>query len=245
MYHFTRDKKKGTKAILRDKGSKKPIVYLYERKEEDEQEREIHAAGTFSPIPSMESRDVLYVAGPSGSGKSTYVLGYLKNFNKVFPDASVYLFSRIADEKAYNGCYRVELGDEFVNNIPKAEDFPEGSLLIFDDVDTIQDKALLKAVLHLRADVLEIGRHRKLYIVITSHLLTASMKTREVINEATEFTFFPMATSKATIKDFLIRKQGIDNSQVKQLLEINTRWLTISLRYPRFYFTDSIAVLFN
>lgn len=244
-YHFTTDKKKGEKAILRIKDSKKKIVYLYEKDKLDEKERSITTTGKFSPIPSMDTRDVLYIAGPSGSGKSTYLLSYMKNFAKVFPDSPVFLFSRIADEEAYDGCYRIRLDELYVSNPLKSDDFPEGSLIIFDDVDTIQDKKLLSAVLHTRSDILEIGRHRRLYVAITSHLLTASLKTREVTNEATEFTFFPQATSKAVIKDYLHRKQGIDGSTIKRLLNTNSRWLTVSLRYPRYFFTETTAEFMN
>jgi len=247
MYSFTTDRDIGQKAVLRIHGiKKKRAVYITESKDPtNELGKFIETDGKFSQLPSVDSRDVLYIAGPSGSGKSTYLCSYMKNFSDIFPEAKIYLFSRIADEKSYSGCIRIVLDEIYIQSPLKTDDFPDGSLLIFDDIDTIQDKKLLAAVLKTRADILEIGRHKNLYTAVTSHLLTDGQKTREVINEATSITFFPQACNAATIRDYLVRKQGFGTKMANKLLSIEARWVTIHMRFPRYWFTEKAASMLN
>lgn len=190
-----------------------------------------------SPLPDINQRSVLYCFGPSGSGKSTYVREFIRNFVRIYPDAPIFLFSRVEEDPAFSefDIIHVPLCDQLLNAPIMAADLPRGSLCIFDDIDSIDDKEIRECVMSIRSDILEIGRHRRLHCCVTSHLASDYRKTRTIINEATQITFFP-GNPQGAIRQFLNVKLGLDKKTCDQILKSPSRWVTISPRFPMFYF---------
>lgn len=190
-----------------------------------------------SPVISALSR-VMYIAGPSGSGKSTYASNIIKSFKKVYPKANVYAFSRtkINEDPAFNKLkiLQIKIDDSLISEPLNIEDIEKGSLILFDDVGTIADNNQRNAVFHIMEDIMEVGRRMKLNIIITNHLVNPNDKKfgRTVMNEMQSFTFFPKSGSSAQIVYALKTYCGFDSSQIKLVMKLPSRWVTVFRGYP-------------
>ncbi len=192
------------------------------------------------PLKKKEQRDILYVAGPSGAGKSTFVANYIEQFKIDFPKRKVFVFSTVANDDKIDKFKptRIKLDEELVNDPIKGEELRK-SLVIFDDVDTIRDKKLREAVIGLRDDLLETGRHEDVYMANTSHQITNYKVTRTLLNESNLVTFFPYSSGTKGIDYFLKHYCGLDSKQVKKITSLPSRWVTISKSYPMFVLYSS------
>lgn len=193
--------------------------------------------GEIQVVPSKdpEHRDVMYIAGPSGSGKSTYTSNIVKQYKKNHPKRKFFLFSRVAEDKAFKKCkpQRIELDEEVLEDPIQPEELHD-SITVFDDTATIRDKAMNQAINgELIPDLLETGRHPNVTVVITNHLLTDYSKTRTILNECTQITFFPASGSVRAIRYTLKTYFGLSPADVKRVLALPSRWVTITKSYPQ------------
>lgn len=197
--------------------------------------------GVFQQMPSDTVR-VMYVAGPSGSGKSTYTADYSFLFQKIYPDSKIILFSRVHSDPALEGLdyKRVVLTEDLVENPLQIEEVEEGSLVIFDDIDTISNEELRKSLFNFQGQILEIGRHRNVKCIITSHLINGNDKkqTRTIMNEAHSVTIFPKAGSLYHIKYYLKQYFGLSVKQINAIVALESRWVTLFKSYPQIVLTQ-------
>ena len=181
-------------------------------------------------------RECLYISGPSGSGKSTYVNKFIKQYKEMYPKNEVFLMSRLASDKSLDNnkhIKRIKINEELLDD-PIDNSELENSAIIFDDIDTIRDKDLRDYVSDLRDDLLETGRHEKVTMLCTSHLLMDYKKTRTLLNEATSVTFFPNSGSSYHISRFLKVYCGFSNNEIKRVLNLPSRWVTICKTAPMY-----------
>lgn len=203
--------------------------------------------GKFEPFPSDKVR-VIYVAGPAGSGKSFYVSMYLYNIMLYSENPNIILFSQIRNDDSFEGIkfnQIVNLKDpELLENFYQVEDVTDGSVLVFDDIDTISDTKLQKALYNFIGQCLELGRHMNIKCVITSHLINGNDKkfTRTVLNEMQSLTFFPSSGSRKAIDLALGTYIGLDTKQIKEIMNTESRWVTIFKNYPQFIMTENNAM---
>lgn len=220
----------------------KPIYHNVKAALKECEGKEFHINdGDMIQVPNTNlERECLYIAGPSGSGKSTYLNKYVKQYKKRYPDNEVYIFSRVADDKTLRD-------NKFIKHIPIDEDLLddpidnselEDSIAIFDDIDTIREKPLRDAISDLRNDLLETGRHHKVTLLCTSHLLMDHNKTRTLLNEATSVTFFPNSGQAYHVKRFLKEYCGLDKAQIDRILQLPSRWVTIGKTAPMYILYD-------
>lgn len=193
--------------------------------------------GKFIQVPSADGvhqRDVLYVTGMSGSGKSTYISNYISEYKRKFPKNRLIVISTVTEDKALDkhDPIRIMLDDDFIADPVKGEELAD-SLVIFDDTDTIKDKALQQAVNHLKDDCLETGRHHRIFMCVVSHMMSNHRETRIVLNECTSMTFFPQSGSVGQIKYTLNKYFGVDNNTFKKIMAIKSRAITIFKNYPQ------------
>jgi hypothetical protein len=190
--------------------------------------------GELIPIPNIKQRECIYVAGPSGSGKSTYISNYAQEFQHIFPDKTVFVFSRLNEDEPIDilDPYRIEINQELIDE-PINPDELSDSLVIFDDTDTIPDKKLNEAVRKLKNDLLETGRHNDVYVVISSHLMTNYKDTRTILNECHSITFFPSAGSSHQITYCLKTYFGLNKDQINKIMRLPSRWVSIYKNYPQ------------
>jgi hypothetical protein len=134
---------------------------------------------------------------------------------------------------------RVMIDDRLVSEPLMAEDFAE-SLVIFDDIDVISNKAHREAVYKVLNQILEIGRHYKIFCVVTNHLPTAGNDTRRILNEAHSITYFPHSGSARQVNYLLMNYVGLDKDDIKILKKSKSRWATIYKNYPQVAMTERL-----
>lgn len=202
-------------------------------------------SGVIIPLPDLDKREVVYIAGPSGSGKSTYAATYIKNFLTIFPEKDFFIFSRTNadnDPAFKNIQYNQVMIDQTLleNPIDITQELTEGCIILFDDVNTIQDTKLKKIVDNLMNDIMECGRKLGIYCVITNHLVIPNERkmARTVLNECTSLTVFPKSGGTQQITYALKTYFGYTQKQIAKILQTNSRWITIYKTYPQAIMTE-------
>lgn len=190
--------------------------------------------GVMQPVPNPQGRQCQYISAPSGSGKSTYVSNYVKQYKKMYPKRKVFLFSKLDEDPALDkyDIKRIELDDEIISNPIMPEELKD-SLVIFDDTDTLRDKAMKDELTRLKNDLLETGRHTSTDVAITSHMLTNYKETRTVLNECHSITIFPSSGSAHAIKYCLKTYVGLDKNDIDRIMKLKSRWVTIYKNFPQ------------
>lgn len=191
------------------------------------------------PCIDPDDRDMIYCAGKSGSGKSTWVGNYIKQYKKLFPGNKVILFSLKDSDKALDkySPIRIALNEELFEN-PIELDELDNSLVIFDDVDSMDEKLskrskmIKMALMNLKDMILQVGRSHKIYVAITSHNVTDYLKSRIVLQEASLMTLFPHSGSAKQLKYCLKNYAGLEDEQINRIKNLASRWVTIRLTAP-------------
>ena len=178
-------------------------------------------------------RMMVYCCGASGSGKSYYCGNLLKEYKKLHPKNTIYLFSTVGEDKALDevGVKRVRL-ESFVDMPTFTDDEMaiefKDSCCVFDDVDSITDKKLRTAILDFKNRLLETGRHYRCSVVTTSHTICAGHRSKMALTECNSFVIYPSTTPKCHIRRLLEVYLGIsDKEQQKRILKTASRYLCI------------------
>ncbi len=186
-------------------------------------------------IPNKNrERSILYITGSSGSGKSYYTRQYCEEYIKAYKNNPIYLFSSITEDSSIDkvkGLKRIKLSDEFLNTELSINDFKD-SLIIFDDCDCITNKALKTKIMSIVNIILETGRHSNTSCIYTSHLPTAGMDTRRILNECQSITFFPNGLGAKSLRYLEECYLGLDKEQRKTVKRLPSRWCTYIKSYP-------------
>ena len=257
---YFRDKKikiKDEKIILKHIDNDDKINFIEERLQEDyikiqkviedklKKELDFTDKSTkVFPIPQKFSERI-YVPAPSGSGKSTFIGEYLKQLRILYPNRKIVIFSRVEHDEPldrFKNMERVELV-EFSKSPHEVENF-KNDILIFDDIDTILNKAIVRVLRNFRDDVLEVGRHFNITCISTSHIITNFHATRTLINEAQAIVVFPKGGSFGQIRGFLDRYMGFDKELIETIRLMPTRWIYIHKEYPQYIIHEKGAILF-
>ncbi len=194
-------------------------------------------------FPNIKKRDVLYITGSSGCGKTTIIGNYTRNFKRLFnsSDKDVILFRpTTTDDPALDDIelLKIPINDNLLDDKLAVEDLQspdkQPRLVIFDDVEGILDNKLRKYVFDLSDQIDTCGRKNELYTIRINHLITDYKNTRTVLNEMTSLTLFPHDTSPDNAKYVLTKQFGMNRHQINELLNIPSRWITITRNFPKF-----------
>lgn len=208
--------------------------------------------GKLDPLLNIEERSVNYIAGPSGSGKSTYAANLMNNYKKIFPQKDIFIFSRadINSDPALKhlGAAQILVDENLIKNpIDITKELTGGSLLLFDDCNTIQDDKIKKAVIKLMDDIMEVGRKLDITIIITNHLVIPNERksARTILNEAQYMTVFPKSGSSQQIHYCLKTYFGLPKKKIEEILSLPSRWITLIKNYPQTCIFENGAFLLN
>jgi len=205
--------------------------------------KEFDVEARLSQIPNPNNREIIYISGPSGSGKSTHTAKIAQFYKKQFPKNNIYIFSRTSykDDPAFSQIRMIQVPiDERLVETPLdiTGDFsgPNGSMVIFDDCNTIQNDKVKQEVDKLMCDMMEVGRKLNIYIIITNHLVIPNERrmARTIMNEIHSLTVFPKSGSAQQISYCLKTYFGLTRKQIKQILQLPSRWVTINKSYPQY-----------
>jgi hypothetical protein len=206
--------------------------------------------GKFEPRLNPYQRSVSYVAGPSGSGKTTYALNLIKPYLRL-TGKPFFVFSR-TDSKldpAFKGMnyVAVPINQSLLEHpIDITQELTGGSVILFDDCNTIQNEKLKRAVEKIMEDILEVGRKLDITIIITSHLVIPPSKNfaRTIMNELQTLTVFPRSGSSQQINYALKTYFGFNKHQIEDIHEIEgSRWVTVSKTYPMYVLSEKLLYL--
>lgn len=200
----------------------------------------------------------VYAAGPNGSGKSYVVAENMRNYQAMYPDRSIILFARQADDPAFEGIKREEIviDKEHLETLGKSyEDFTQeitdipisslsNSLVVFDDQDNLQNKKLSAAIHGLVGDLMANGRKLNISVYYIGHLTLNNHKTRIILNESNRVYLFPQTSGLRHAVRFFKEYGGLDNKQILEITRLkNTRWVMLSRKAPRYIATEKSIYL--
>jgi hypothetical protein len=203
-------------------------------------------SGQFMPLPNQltyksgkNQREIMYVCASQGSGKSTFTAKYIKEYQKQFPKNNVYVISQIEEDDAFKdikNLKRLEIDERLISD-PISYEMFENSLVIFDDVDVMSNKEIKNAVLQLRNEIAELGRHKNISMLQTSHASCNGTKTKSIIQECSCVVLFMKGgnTYNRLLKEYL----GFNDPEVRALKKLNSRWVCIHKTYPSIILTEN------
>lgn len=228
------------------------IIYVNSKKviDDDDSKIKVETDKEFQYIPHYDDpnqRDVIYVFGASGSGKTTWTRNYAKFYVKLFPNNRVFLFSNVSDVNDYNQdipkIKKIPLDEETLEGLtaPMFKD----SLVIFDDIDSIFDKNVKKLVDRLKNQILQEGRHNKIYTVNTSHLGAGGWFSKIILNESTKIVLFPSGSSQN--KYIMEKYLGISKKDIPKILKQKppSRWIMFNRTSPSWIMRQKDIVLYD
>ena len=205
--------------------------------------------GKLQPIPS-EKHSLVTAGAPSGAGKSHSLAQYIKEYIKQKPKANIYLFSRVNEDPVLDQIKKIKRVPVDETFLPEegeapisASDFGDEPLIVFDDCDTIPDDTVKKAVLKLRDDCIEVIRHSGGRICAAVHQFQGYKNTRILLNETTDFIFFPGSGSKYGIEQTLKRYCGMDAKNIKKIMNLPSRWVWFKRNCPQCIIYETGAYL--
>ncbi len=184
-------------------------------------------------LPSERSERA-FIAGRAGMGKSTLAKMYMIEYEAMNPNNEIFLISRHAYDDVYDdvikGISHIVVSPEILDYKMELDDMRD-SLVVFDDVDNLQDAKISKYVHQLVDDLISNGRKYNIFVLYLGHQLSNYSKTRNITNEANKVFFFP-GGSTYHIKEFLIKKIGIDKMKAMKIMNLKSRWVCLSLMMP-------------
>ena len=196
-------------------------------------------------IPNRkQERDILYISARSGAGKSWYAKDYANKYREMYPKRDIYLFSGLEDDKGsidkIKNLQRIKLDSEFM----KADitlDMMKNSMLIFDDIDIIDDKLLLNKLYTILNMALQTGRHSHTSVIFTTHTPCNGQKTKICLAESHSITLFVPGMGNKSLKYLLDSYYGLDKKQIEKIKSIPSRWVTLTRTFPSVCFHQNGA----
>ena len=191
-------------------------------------------------------REVLYIAAPSGTGKSYMAKRYIEYYNKLYKKRPVYIFSVVVGDKTFKSLkskniFFIPIDDSLVTEpINPMTEF-EDCLVVFDDYEQISNKHISKEIDKIIVALLETGRHKRVSVLLTSHLILSNDKKRlrTILNETHKIAICPRSITNHTLTYFVKGHLGLtDKDLIKRIYELKTRFIVIQKSFPMFIMHD-------
>lgn len=189
----------------------------------------------FEYLPSTKFIERVLVSGISGSGKSTWSSHYIKNYLKQHKKNPFYVLSNVAEDEIIDKLNPVRLDASDIANKGMTIDEVENSIMLIDDIDTIENSQVRKAIRSFVNNMLEVSRHYRTNLIITSHHIQNYQQTRTQLNESNIIVLFMKSNARA-IKQYLKTYENFTEDQINRFLNLNSRWGMIfkGFGYPPF-----------
>jgi len=199
--------------------------------------------GTFQCIPNVDIIEKIYISGPSGAGKSYWASNWIKQAKKYIKYSELYVFSLLDSDKVIDKLnpIRIDLDEYYIDNPLEINEIENNSVL-FDDTDMCPI-SIKKHINQLRDQILEIGRHKKIRIIITSHIFTDFKATRKIMAESNAIVIYPNITSPYYLNIFLKTHGGFTLKQIEWIKTIKSRWICLYCTEPRYIIWETGVVL--
>jgi hypothetical protein len=197
------------------------------------------------PPCTTDQRTAMYITGSSGSYKSTHASRFSVEWLACHPHGRIFLFSQKKSDKAYDskirpyvegngGLIRVPINASFLQKIQSSDDTSvldpySHSLLIFDDIESILDPDLSRAIFHFKDLALNMGRSVGIDVISILHKALSGKLSKVEFNESTILMFFPWKNAReirASLKTYC----SFTPDEINRILDTETKsteWLAI------------------
>lgn len=199
----------------------------------------------FELMPPVNETIRFVISGMTGSGKSTQASKFIQKYKLLNPTNKVFMFSTHKQDDVYDNLdyiIRIDISPE--NIVDKTLDINilRNSLIVFDDVDKIQNKKVSKAIFSLMADIYSNGRHYNISTMTLLHKICDGQKTKDILSDIGGCMLFLNGT-KYGLNYFLKKYGGLDSVQIKKVTSLKSRWFYISLEHPQYILSDNKAFI--
>ena len=192
-----------------------------------------------------EDAYAVYLSGASGAGKS-YLISQLVSKHLPSRDSGVFYIGPFADDVSFKAIAKhiipVDL-DQFEKSERRSieiEDFPEGSVLIFDDIESLPNSKQVEA---LRDRILSVFRHHKFKLYCVSHVGMSGNKTKKLLLECKYLVVYPSANYKQ-VENLLKVYMGLDKERCMLIKNQPSRWVLLSKAFPSYFVSQhSVGIL--
>ena len=192
--------------------------------------------GKLQLIPDFKKNRCYYITGSSGSGKSWFIYNALKKWKeqKGNKNKPIYLFSSLEEDESLDKLkpLRIKLDESLLTDPIEAQDFDEGSVAIFDDIDVIKNKKIREEVYDIMNQLLQIGRHNKVGVLMTSHNATDGRQTKIALSESAYVVYFPLGGMRMNY--LLTEYLNLSKQDIKWATKQKSRWMVVYKNYGRF-----------
>ncbi len=192
--------------------------------------------GTVYQVPRKDQEiEHILISAPSGAGKTYWACKWIKEFLKMYKNKEFFVISKhetIKDKQVETlNPYRIEI-KEFATPEPMLIEGLAGSVVLFDDIESIQNRNISARICQFRNDVVENGRKSDIKILSCIHVLLSGKQNQVIINEATYIVLFPRSGTSGHIRQFCKRYLEFPKDIIKKILDLPSRWVSISKRSP-------------
>ena len=186
----------------------------------------------FQFVPDVEKRFCIYCTGRAGSGKSYFSSQVMKNYQKLFPEREIYIFSAKSQDEdpCFDGIQATYIDTLNLDCIPENSKEIGECLVVFDDCEALP-VPLRKRVQQFMDDCLLVGRSRQVSCIIITHRALNYGQTFTAINESTHYVFFPNTNTTQT-RNFLIKKEGYSYAESERIMKLPSRWVMLYKDHP-------------
>ena len=194
--------------------------------------------GKIDVIPICESSRIA-IFGPSGVGKSTFTGNWLKQYKRLYPKNSIYIFSPILHDPAFDAVKPeyVKIDISILEEPLDVKEF-KSSCCVFDDTESITNKELNRAIATFRDECYQIGRHENITTVSITHVILNSSASKVILNESDSVCLFPRSNFSA-ISNLCRRYYGFDRSSLQYLKDVKSRYAVVKRSYPTTIITEN------
>lgn len=199
--------------------------------------------GEFMLLPTPKKANRIYIAGSTGVGKSTWIKNYIIQLHKIYPNRVIYLFSDVENDPQLGSIPHITQIKLNMNLVTKPIQTMElaDSVCIFDDIDSISNKKIKKAIYDLYDAILKKGSSKdNIELIISNHAMSDYRETRNILINCNYVIFFPQS---AVGVQYTLKKFGLNNEQMRALMNVPSRWCVLHKNFPFYAITQKSVFL--
>ena len=194
-------------------------------------------------LPNPKRCNRIYCAGSTGVGKSYWIKQYVAQIQKIYPKRKVFLFSDVQNDVQLNSLANVSqvaLNMSLVEKPIQTMEL-EDSVCIFDDIDSISNIKIKKAIYTLYDAILKKGSSKdNIELIISNHAMSDYRETRNILINCNYVVFFPQS---AIGLQYTLKKFGLSKQQIEKLMTVPSRWVCLHKNFPFYYISSNTVEL--
>lgn len=234
-----------------------PLQDLYQTIKYDAEKEsviELPPGEKFELLPNTsnekEQRFIMYVAGRSGSGKSYLTRAVIENYRRLFPTRKVYLISHLSKESTgtlseCEGGELLRINPETLVITPLSIEEVQNCLIVFDDWETFEQKAIMDALYKTLSTIVSEGRHTSTSLIMCVHKLTDYNRTRLLLSESHCVVVYPKGATPVQLERLITNYVGVSKKVLARLRRSGSRWLAFYKKYPIVCVGETFAEAIN